>query len=447
MDDGDVLLQGIFNVHNKGTGGRECGTTIRERAIMNLEAFTYAIDRINEDTSILPNLKLSGVALDGCTNPSRAVRQTSMVLNGDIKVDTGSKENTPLIGVLGAGDSDSSIEVAKLMALYRRTQISYSSSTPLLSDNYKYPYFLRTVGSDVSQSRAIIDIIKKMNWTYVSAIFSDNAYGRASMRQFLKMAKANNICVATQVKMESYFAEQRETMHNIVWYLIAGVFRDSNVVVTFLSESDARALLEAKKKILGNTTNRIVWLAADAWGNRESVVRNMEKIARGAVTLDFHSSMAKDFVDYVKTLNPENNQRNVWFKEYWQQTFQCNFPGSDVYNKTCADNLALSDDVHSLQTDVSHVIDSVYIFAHGLQNLLKDTCPQSPTKLCRNATQNLDKLYLYVRDIQIEGVSDTAIQFDLLGDGRPHYDIFNYQKLGEGTYGYAKVSCAMTHGL
>ena len=40
-----------------------------------MEAMLYALDEINADPSILPNISLGAVVLDTCSNPSYALEQ------------------------------------------------------------------------------------------------------------------------------------------------------------------------------------------------------------------------------------------------------------------------------------------------------------------------------------------------------------------------------------
>jgi len=57
---GDILLGGIFPVHQKGKGTKHrCGLINKDRGIQRLEAMLFAIDRINSDTRLLPDVKVS----------------------------------------------------------------------------------------------------------------------------------------------------------------------------------------------------------------------------------------------------------------------------------------------------------------------------------------------------------------------------------------------------
>ena len=54
------------------------------------------------------------------------------------------------------------------------------------------------------------------------------------------------------------------------------------------------------------------WLASDGWGKQKQVVANMEEFALGAITVELESKKIAGFDDYMKTLTPEDNDRNLW---------------------------------------------------------------------------------------------------------------------------------------
>ncbi|OWA55105.1 putative Metabotropic glutamate receptor 3 [Hypsibius exemplaris] len=55
----------------------------------------------------------------------------------------------------------------------------------------------RTVPSDKYQAKAIVDILLRFNWTYVSYVASAGEYGQTGIEIFLREARAKNICIAT----------------------------------------------------------------------------------------------------------------------------------------------------------------------------------------------------------------------------------------------------------
>ena len=56
-------------------------------------------------------------------------------------------------------------------------QVSPASTAKALSDKTRFEMFARTVPPDTFQAIALVDIVKKFNWTYVSTIASEGSYG------------------------------------------------------------------------------------------------------------------------------------------------------------------------------------------------------------------------------------------------------------------------------
>lgn len=76
--DGDIILGGLFPVHARGERGVPCGELKKEKGIHRLEAMLFAIDLINKDPELLPNVTLGARILDTCSRDTYA-RVTAFV--------------------------------------------------------------------------------------------------------------------------------------------------------------------------------------------------------------------------------------------------------------------------------------------------------------------------------------------------------------------------------
>ncbi|XP_047741500.1 uncharacterized protein LOC125179515 [Hyalella azteca] len=73
---GDVIFGGLFPMHERGNEGESCGDIKEEKGIQRLEAMLYALDLINEDEELLPNITLGALILDTCTSDTYALEQS-----------------------------------------------------------------------------------------------------------------------------------------------------------------------------------------------------------------------------------------------------------------------------------------------------------------------------------------------------------------------------------
>ena len=65
------------------------------------------------------------------------------------------------------------VQVQNLLSLFNIPQIGYSATSKDLSDKSLYRYFLRVVPSDKLQARALIDIVRYFNWTFISTVYTE----------------------------------------------------------------------------------------------------------------------------------------------------------------------------------------------------------------------------------------------------------------------------------
>lgn len=73
---GDVIFGGLFPMHERGGDGEPCGQIKAEKGIQRLEAMLYALDQINKDPDILPNITLGALILDTCSSDTYALEQS-----------------------------------------------------------------------------------------------------------------------------------------------------------------------------------------------------------------------------------------------------------------------------------------------------------------------------------------------------------------------------------
>lgn len=127
--EGDITLGGLFPMHSRGPAGIPCGEIKREKGIHRLEAMLYALDQINSDPELLPNITLGARILDTCSRDTYALEQSLTFVqaliqkdNSDVRCSNGEPPIFPkperVVGVIGASGSSVSIMVANVLRLF-----------------------------------------------------------------------------------------------------------------------------------------------------------------------------------------------------------------------------------------------------------------------------------------------------------------------------------------
>ncbi|KAE8292996.1 Metabotropic glutamate receptor 4 [Larimichthys crocea] len=436
--DGDISLGGLFPVHARGNDGKACGELKKEKGIHRLEAMLFALDRINNDNELLPNITLGARILDTCSRDTHALEQSLTFVQALIEKDSTDVKclsgGPPIItkpervvGVIGASASSVSIMVANILRLFKIPQVSYASTAPELSDNTRYDFFSRVVPPDTYQAQAMVDIVKAMRWNYVSTVASEGNYGESGVDAFIQKSREDGgLCISQSVKIP------REPRTGEFDKIIRRLSENPNarVVIIFANEDDIRRLLQASKK--ANQTGHFIWVGSDSWGSKISPILNQEEMAEGAVTILPKRQSIKGFDRYFISRTLENNRRNIWFAEFWENNFQCKLSrhavkkGSGI--KKCTNHERIGkDSSYEQEGKVQFVIDAVYAMAHALHNMHKDLCPGKVGLCNKMDTINGTLLLKYIRNVNFTGIAGTPVVFNVNGDAPGRYEIYQYQ--------------------
>ncbi|XP_053241528.1 metabotropic glutamate receptor 5 isoform X2 [Podarcis raffonei] len=452
---GDIIIGALFSVHHQPTVDkvheRKCGEVREQYGIQRVEAMLHTLDRINQNQTLLPNITLGCEIRDSCWHSAVALEQSIEFIRdslisaeeeeGLMKCVDGStssfRSKKPIVGVIGPGSSSVAIQVQNLLQLFNIPQIAYSATSMDLSDKTLFKYFMRVVPSDAQQARAMVDIVKRYNWTYVSAVHTEGNYGESGMEAFKDMSGKEGVCIAHSYKIYSNAGEQ--SFDRLLEKLRSHLPK-ARVVVCFCEGMTVRGLLMAMRRL--GLTGEFLLLGSDGWADRYDVTEGYQREAVGGITIKLQSPDVKWFDDYYLQLQPETNHRNPWFQEFWQHRFQCRLKGSPQenmkFNKTCSSNLTLETQ-HVQDSKMGFVINAIYSMAYGLHNMQMALCP-GYAGLC-DAMKPIDgrKLLDSLMKANFTGVSGDMITFDENGDSPGRYEIMNFKKMGKDYFDYINV--------
>ncbi|XP_043933502.1 metabotropic glutamate receptor 7 [Protopterus annectens] len=447
---GEIILGGLFPVHAKGIPGVPCGDIKKEHGIHRLEAMLYALDQINSDPFLLPNISLGAMILDTCSRDTYALEQSLWFVQALIQKDTSDVRCTngeppvinkqdKVVGVIGASASSVSIMVANILRLFQIPQISYGATAPELSDDRRYDFFSRVVSPNTFQAQAMVDIVKALGWNFVSTIASEGSYGEKGAEAFAQLSKeAGGVCISQSLKIP------HEPQHGDFDEIISKLREAPNVraVIVFANEDDIRELLAAVRR--ANKMDNFLWVGSDTWGSKTNPLAGYEDIAEGAITIFPKKAKDEGFDTYFTGRTLENNRRNVWFAEFWEENFNCKLTitGSkkeDTDRKCTGQERIGKDAVYEQESKVPLVIDAVYAMAHALHNMQRDLCPDYPGVCPEMEQAGGKKLLKYIRNVSFNGSAGTPVMFNKNGDAPGRYDIFQYQILNGTTPGYHQI--------
>ena len=435
----DIILGGLFTVHRSSAGGGKCSSNPLLTGTERIEAMLYAIDFINSDPYLLPNIKIGYDIRDTCLSENIGLDESiEFVFSDDLCHTTCLSNtntlNTSITAVIGATVSFVSIPVASLFRLFNLPQVSYSSTSSLLSNRDRYNYFFRTIPPDDQQAQAMIDLIVYFGWDHVSTIYSKNSYGQPGIDEFHRLAKIEKICIDVNEGIDENFVTANYTE------LANKLFNSSaNVVVLFAHTQHVINLLTEIKSVQGNSTRQFLWIASDSWasvtsrraGDFSSIVSGMWGVLPLTTKYD-------KFEEYYSYLTLGTNLRNPFFTEYYQVFYNC------IAGINCTNDSITEHPRYQQDTTIPLVIDAVYSVAHALNNFFRENCKQplvwyKINQTCVGRTNesqtrlNGKVLLKYLSNVSFTSPTGKKVMFDKFGNVEGNYEFYNYQR---------RMSCA-----
>ena len=433
--DGDVILGGLFPVHRKSKYTENaCGVIDVQPGFQYLAAMLFALQKINNSTSLLPNITLGAEIYDTCRSQTIGADRAK-----DIIKHTLLDNKKPLVGVIGPFSSDVSIAVATLLRVFQIPQISYGSSSADLSNKELYENFFRTVPPDSFQAQALVDVIRHFGWSYVYTISSFGNYGRTGMKLFHKVAREADICIAASASLPSLptRSNYKSALERVTGNSLSG---NAHVIVLFTTQTDSAGLLRAAK---GSDGKVLTWLGSSGWSNRVDVTSGKEEIANGSLTVGHHEGIVNGFLDFLRNLDRTTtlgNPRHSWFDEVLQSVLECTTPRSAPSNQGCTTNKSLPRDIELAPVRV--VVNAVYAMAHALNDMQRNLCLAAQAGICEEMKKGLQAASLieYLKNVTFpDAAFNSSVKFNENQEIDGSYSIMNFQQGTKGEWTYVNI--------
>ncbi|KTF77359.1 hypothetical protein cypCar_00041946, partial [Cyprinus carpio] len=384
--DGDFLIGGLFEVQYL-KAFPELSFRMEPKlphcelfymtSFQQAQTMVFAINEINNNPNLLPNMTLGYQIYDNCLRLGVAFRGATALVSGTEETvsDLNCKGPPPVIGIIGDPGSTHSIAISSVLGLFRLPMISFYATCSCLSDRKKYPSFFRTIPSDAFQVRAMVQILRHFGWIWVGLLYSNNDYGIYAAQSFHKEMQLFGHCVA--------FSEILPNVNNpIDIQRIMGVIQASTarVLVVFSPSSLLIPLME--EVVLQNMTGR-QWIASESWATSPMFrTPRFQPFLGGTLAIAIRRGEIQGLQDFLLHLRPNTDQRNNMLRIFWENMFGCSFEieskekDGKQLKKVCTGQEDLSI-TKTPYTDVSglrasyNVYKAVYALAHALHDLMQ----------------------------------------------------------------------------
>ncbi|XP_075200042.1 vomeronasal type-2 receptor 1-like [Anomaloglossus baeobatrachus] len=468
---GDLVIGGTFPIHVKRIYSETHFTSKPEdlkcqqleiESYQIMQALIFAVEEINKNPDLLPNITLGFQIYDTCTVLRRAAEGTLWMLSGEESSVPNYRcgEGGTLAGIVGDSASTRSILMAQILGLYRYPQISYFATSPFLSNRNLFPSFFRTVPSDTFQYRGLAELILYFGWTWVGLLATDNDYGQPGIQVIKQEIVRAGACVAF---IENIMTGQTNRGAPRIINVIKAS-SSAKVILVLSSAFDFMPVVEelAKQNITGK-----IWIASESWSTSPLLNKeNFQPVLMGTVGFALHGGQMAGFVEHLNNLHPSKFPNDPFLLEFWEETFFCKWidrhtRSESMRNQTIKECIG-NENIESAKANVDlritfNVYIAVYAFVWAIQNLLQCEPGKGPflNGTCANISfsqpwqlQQMSKhgftqactvfkdgreLLHYIKTVNFETKDKAHIFFDNKGDSPALYDILNWQLSATGS--------------
>ncbi|XP_075040313.1 extracellular calcium-sensing receptor-like [Mixophyes fleayi] len=406
----------------------------------------FAIEEINQNVNLLPNLTLGFDIFDSCVSERRAIQATMMLVWGkeDPFYEPGRGWKEPfLAGIVGDSMSTLSIPIARILGLCNYPQISFGAFDPDLGDRHQFPSFLRTVPNEKIQNKAISQLLKHLGWTWVGILTRDDDLGAIDGQNLKEEISQNQGCVAFLEKIHFRYSPDR-----IRRILDTVVNSTAIAVVLYCEEMHVMPLLDMMSKQQKKTK---IWIYTLCFTYIPGMFsESTSKLLNGSIGLVLHSEPMPELGHYLQSLHPSKYSNDIFVQQFWELAFDCNWLSSngnvtDTKKKVaCTGYENLDHKVDSLFElgDLSYTFQAyiaVYAFAYALHNLLYCTNQTRPSGICEKENLLSWQVYQHLRDVHFTTQSGDEMFFNNVGEVPGMFDIMNLQIHPDNEYTLVKV--------
>ncbi|XP_022257203.1 uncharacterized protein LOC106472974 isoform X2 [Limulus polyphemus] len=433
----NFYIVGTFGVHLPNTNPLECGPLSSSLGLQNVEAFLWALDEVNKNANVLPGVKLGAIVFDTCGSREKTARDVSNFFSRS----QNDVITLPLVNDVAGFVADQSYVVVKpvvdiTMSLNITTVAPQASST-IFNDVEKYRYLLRLSLPNNLLADSLASLLRHFRWNYVSVVYShDNRQQIDVFRSFQAEAERRGIQFALVEKVTSHSEQVNTAMDNIVHRLKIKQEEGARVVILLLTTDHTDQLLTAVKQLQMTGRSHIgdfIWVTID----NVEVFHRFPEQSLGTLSIRSSSSMVTSFKQHFLGLSLRNNSRNPWFREYWEQVFNCR--GAACYSEL---HKNLQDVPFTQEPTVVDTINSVFALTLGLEASRQKLCPGFGPGLCpemREDPHYRDLILNFTKNVSFTGVDGSSVKFTSNHYGVGQLDVLNFRQVGSNAHAFITV--------
>nr|XP_051695654.1 vomeronasal type-2 receptor 116-like [Oryctolagus cuniculus] len=404
-------------------------------------AFLFAIQEINKDPQLLPNLTLGFQLYNSVTSGHFTLRSTLHWLTGNIHFIPNYTCQTQgkTVAIIAGTTPAFSAEIGTMLELYKTPQITYGPFDPMLSERDKFPSLYQMATSDSSLACGMLSLLLHFGWIWVVIFVSNDMKGEKFLQDIQTEMVKKGLCLANIIKLPDTKSRYEKTE---ISFLAGLRISSANVHILY---GDVRSLYTMEFLSKYYLTLGKVWIMAAKW---EIVVKETDHMLHsfhGGFSFSYHKEEIPDLNHFVKTVDPSHYPEDFFLSQLWLHAFHCLPPGSLCGTiGVCPPNASFEFfpgriDMLTISDSSYFIYNAVYAVAHALHKMLSEQIEKGSPG---DATQPRIfpwQLHPLLKKIQFTNSAGEDVSFHETRHHMAHYDIHNIVNFPAGFHLLIKI--------
>ncbi|XP_077171473.1 vomeronasal type-2 receptor 26-like [Paroedura picta] len=422
----------------------------------NVLALEFAINEINNNPKILPNVSLGFHIHDSYYDEWMIYHSTLNMLfkshsfSPNYRCDT----EKSVIAVVGGLCSEISFHMAEILDLFKIPQFTYGLFAQEEKDTRQLPSFYHRALNEAHQT---MKLLKHFGWTWVGLFVLDDETGEHFSHSLEPLLTQNGICLAFTERLLSksltmsldYFNYLASTSYLAFGYSKASTFilygRPTTItwLMTLLSFVDSG--------YKDNPPQGKVWIMT---GQVDFVLTGIQRnwnfqFYQGAIFFMIHSDSPEGFQKFLQHVKPYR-KHDDFLGHFWEQAFDCSFPKTQEPLKdssTCTGEERLESLPQPIfemsMSGHSYVIyNSVYAVAHALyalQSFRSSRKPMVPMGVPEVQSLQPWQLHQFLQGMLFNNSAGETVYFNGMREMAAEFDLMNLVTFPNGSLLQVKV--------
>uniref|UniRef100_A0A1B8Y7J5 G-protein coupled receptors family 3 profile domain-containing protein n=1 Tax=Xenopus tropicalis TaxID=8364 RepID=A0A1B8Y7J5_XENTR len=455
IQDGDVIIGGLLTVNaysmhllrrnnNYNNKLTMCGG-LQGRHYRQLVELRLAVEEINKNPSLLPNVTLGYHIYDSCGDPRKAVRSVLQILSGTREpvpnYSCGKKRK--IVGFIGDLTSETTIISAQILSLFGFSQISYGASDPLLSDRVRFPYFFRTLQGFGGSALAISKILKHFGWTWVGIIRIHDSDRENEVHVLTDYLSRDGICVEFTHTLSPYLdAPSRDKEINRINDIVKKFTTDIIILCGKLSNDIMLALYKLNVQMLINKTFILSPSASVIGHNVKSIAATFD----GSLMLTQYTVYPREtheLIELINAIHPSKDPTDKLLEDILLLICQCSSKDpykNKLYGHLYKQNYSECEDKNITQCVLfvkSLVLGALSPHVHLAVTIMSravDEMHRSLSEKGRKAQRYQYQLHHYLKKYPYQTKYGGEVSFNGRGEMDTGYTIYFFPSVNDASY-------------